>query len=128
MPNLSVRRQCQLLQLSRSGVYRPQSEVAANDLALMRGIDELHLELPFYGSRRMTFELNDAGHAVNRKHVQRLMRMMGIVALVPRPGTSHRRPGTRSTPICCVAWRSPSPTMCGRATNTPKTLLAGGQL
>jgi putative transposase len=96
--NLSVRRQCQLLQLTRSGVYRPKSETTANDLALMRRIDELHLELPFYGSRRMVLELNDTGPTVNRKHVQRLMRMMGIVALVPRPGTSQPAPGHKIYP------------------------------
>jgi hypothetical protein len=53
-----VRRQCTLLNLARSGVYRPKPVPAADDLALMRRIDELHLELPFYGSRRMMFELN----------------------------------------------------------------------
>ena len=52
---------------------------------VMRRIDELHLELPFYGSRRMTFELNKEGRGVNRKRVRRLMRVMGIEALVPRP-------------------------------------------
>jgi hypothetical protein len=97
--NLSVRRQCELLQLSRSGVYRPKSAVAANDLAVMRRIDELHLDLPFYGSRRMTFELNGEGHAINRKHVQRLMRVMGIAALVPRPGTSKPIGSTSVLPL-----------------------------
>ena len=65
----------------------------ADDLAVMRRIDELHLELPFYGSRRMTFELNKEGRGVNRKRVRRLMRVMGIEALVPRPGTSKAAPG-----------------------------------
>ena len=55
---VSVRRQCALLNVARSGVYRPKPQPGADDLALMRRIDELHLELPFYGSRRMTFELN----------------------------------------------------------------------
>jgi putative transposase len=82
--NLSVRRQCALLNLARSGVYRPGPVTGADDLALMRRIDELHLKWPFYGSRRMVFELNQAGHGVNRKRVQRLMRVMGIEALVPR--------------------------------------------
>jgi putative transposase len=86
--DLSVRRQCTLLNLARSGVYRPNPVTGADDLALMRRIDELHLELPFYGSRRMMFELNTEGRGVNRKRVQRLMRVMGIEALVPRPGTS----------------------------------------
>jgi putative transposase len=95
---VSVRRQCVLLALPRSGVYRPTSGAAADDLALMRRIDELHLELPFYGSRRMMFELNKEGRAVNRKRVQRLMRVMGIVALVPRPGTSKPAPGHKIYP------------------------------
>jgi putative transposase len=96
--NLSVRRQCALLALARSGVYRPKSATATNDLALMRSIDELHLKLPFYGSRRMMFELNKESPKVNRKHVQRLMRLMGIVALVPRPGTSKPAPGHKIYP------------------------------
>jgi putative transposase len=91
--DLSVRRQCALLNLARSGVYRPKPGPGADDLALMRRIDELHLELPFYGSRRMTFELNTEGRGVNRKRVRRLMRAMGIEALVPRPGTSKAAPG-----------------------------------
>jgi putative transposase len=96
--DLSVRRQCTLLNLARSGVYRPQPVIDADDLAVMRRIDELHLELPFYGSRRMTFELNKEGRGVNRKRVQRLMRVMGIEALVPRPGTSKPAPGHKIYP------------------------------
>jgi putative transposase len=96
--DLSVRRQCTLLNLARSGVYRPKPVPAADDLALMRRIDELHLELPFYGSRRMMFELNKEGRGVNRKRVRRLMRVMGIEALVPRPGTSKAAPGHRIYP------------------------------
>jgi len=93
--DLSVRRQCQLLNVARSGVYRPQPQPCADDLALMRRIDELYLEKPFYGSRRMTFELNEEGRGVNRKRVQRLMRLMGLEALVPRPGTSNAAPGNK---------------------------------
>ena len=63
--DLSVRRQCALLNLARSGVYRPKPVIGAGDLALMRRIDELHLQLPFYGSRRMTFELNKEDRGVN---------------------------------------------------------------
>ena len=96
--DLSVRRQCALLNVARSAVYRPKREPSADDLALMRRIDELHLELPFYGSRRMTFELNQEGRGVNRKRVQRLMRLMGIEALVPRPGTSKAAPGNKIYP------------------------------
>ena len=59
--NLSVRRQCALLNLARSGVYRSGPATSTDDLALMRRIDELHLKWPFYGSRRMVFELNRNG-------------------------------------------------------------------
>ncbi len=96
--DLSVRRQCALLNLARSGVYRPKPITGADDLSLMRRIDELHLDLPFYGSRRMMFELNKDGRRVNRKRVRRLMQVMGIEALVPRPGTSKAAPGHKIYP------------------------------
>ena len=96
--DLSVRCQRELLALARSSVYRPKSATATHDLALMRRIDELHLKLPFYGSRRMMFELDKESPKVNRNHVRRLMRLMGIVALVPRPGTSKPAPGHKIYP------------------------------
>ena len=95
--DLPVVRQCRLLSLNRSTVYyQSQSAVSDNDLALMRRLDEMHLSRPFYGSRRLTGWLRDEGQLINRKHVQRLMRLMGIVALYPRqktsqPGTHHPR-------------------------------------
>ena len=95
---VSVRRQCALLNVARSGVYRPQPEPDAQDLVLMRRLDEIYLEKPFYGSRRMTFDLNEEGRGVNRKRVQRLMRLMGLEALVPRPGTSKAAPGNKIYP------------------------------
>ena len=95
---LSLKRQAQLLKLSRSGIYYSPRPVSPADLAIMRRIDELHLELPFFGSRRMTFQLNEEGRGVNRKRVQRLMRVMGIEALVPRPGTSQAAPGNKIYP------------------------------
>src|SRR6202047_2170047 len=115
--DLSVRRQCTLLNLARSGVYRPKPVPAADDLALMRRIDELHLELPFYGSRRMMFELNKEGRGVNRKRVQRLMRVMGIEALVPRPGTSQAAPGNRIYPYLLRGVAITERNRCGRATS-----------
>jgi putative transposase len=95
---VSVRRQCALLNVARSGVYRPRPEPSAQDLVLMRRIDEIYLEKPFFGSRRMTFDLNEEGRCVNRKRVQRLMRLMGLEALVPRPGTSKAAPGNKIYP------------------------------
>src|SRR5258705_2788910 len=94
--NLSVRRQCALLNLARSGVYRPGPVTGADDLALMRRIDELHLKWPFYGSRRMGFELNQAGHGVNPKRVQKLMRVVGVEAPGPGPGPPQDTPRHRN--------------------------------
>jgi len=88
--NLSVSPACALLNLARSASIARAGH-RRDDLALMRRIDELHLKWPFYGSRRMVFELNQAGHGVNRKRVQRLMRVNGIEALVPRPGNQQSR-------------------------------------
>jgi putative transposase len=92
-PKLSVRRQCALLGLWRSGVYRQPEPSKESDCALMRRIDALYTERPFYGSRRIAFELK-----ANRKRVQRLMRLMGIEALGPKPATSKPQPGHRIYP------------------------------
>src|SRR5437667_10995195 len=83
----SIRRQCALLGIARSGVYRPPRPANDNDLALMRRLDELFIAWPFLGSRRMTAMLKAEGLPVNRKRVQRLMRKMGIAALGPKPHT-----------------------------------------
>jgi putative transposase len=95
---LSVRRQCELLAIARSGVYRPPPAANDNDLALMRRIDELFTGWPFLGSRRMTAMLRAEGYAVNRKRVRRLMRKMGIAALGPKPHTSKPAPGHKIFP------------------------------
>lgn len=89
---LSVRRQCALLELDRSGLYYQPVEASAEELALMRLIDEVYLERPYFGSRRMTDELRGKGHEVNRKRVQRLMRLMGLEGMVPGPHTSRPHP------------------------------------
>jgi len=91
--DLSIRRQCQLLSLCRSGVYRPKRPANDDDLALMRRLDELYTAHPFLGSRRMTAMLRAEGLCINRKRVQRLMRRMGIEALGPRPRTTKSAPG-----------------------------------
>lgn len=88
---LPVVRQCQLLDLNRSSVYYQPVGISDEDLRLMRWIDEIHLKRPFYGSRRIRDDLRDLGYPVNRKKVQRLMRLMGISALYPKANTS--RPG-----------------------------------
>jgi len=95
---LSVRRQCALLGVARSGVYRAAKPANDNDAALMRRIDELFTAWPFLGSRRMTAMLRADGAPVNRKRVQRLMRLMGIAALGPKPRTSKPAAGHRVYP------------------------------
>lgn len=89
---LSVRHQCDLLSLARSTFYYEPEPVSAEELDLMRRIDELYLECPFYGSRRMARELRKQGHPANRKRVQRLMRIMGLEGLAPGPNTSRPHP------------------------------------
>ena len=90
---LSITRQARLVGISRASVYyRPQPTSTA-DLALMRRIDELHLEHPFMGARMLRDVLNREGIAVGRKHVSTLMRRMGIEPLYRKPNTSKRHPG-----------------------------------
>ena len=90
---LPVSRQAEAVGISRGSVYYLPRPVSPEDLALMRRIDELHLELPFAGSRMLRDLLNAEGIAVGRKHVTTLMRRMGIEALYRKPNTSRRHPG-----------------------------------
>jgi putative transposase len=91
-PTLSISRQCHLLEVSRASVYRRPAPVSADDLRLMELIDRQYLACPFYGSRRMAAWLATQGFAVKRKRVQRLMRLMGLVAIYQRPNTSKAAP------------------------------------
>src|SRR5206468_10653660 len=81
---LSVRRQCELLGLNRSSVYYEAVPETADNLRLMRLIDEEYTAHPFYGSRKMTVWLGQQGEEVNRKRVQRLLRLMGLEAIYPK--------------------------------------------
>ena len=90
---LPVARQCALLNLSRSSVYYVPQPVSEGDLALMRRIDELHLNHPFAGARMLRDFLGLEGVPVGRRHVSTLMRKMGIEALYRRPNTSREQPG-----------------------------------
>ena len=87
-PVLPVSRQCRLLAVSRSAVYRKPPEVSAEDLAIMALLDRHYLARPYYGSRWMAAWLATQGHVVNRKRVQRLMRLLGLTAIYQRPNTS----------------------------------------
>ena len=92
---LSISRQCALLGISRSSVYyRPRGE-SAESLALMRRMDALSLEYPFYGSRQMARHLRREGVSVGRRRVRRLMRLMGLEAIYRKPRTSDAQPGHR---------------------------------
>ena len=95
---LSLVRQCALAGISRSSwYYRPAGEREAN-LRLMRAIDALHLSCPWYGSRQMARALRRMGYGVGRKRVRRLMRVMGLRSLAPKPNTSRRAAGHRVYP------------------------------
>lgn len=94
-PVLSVSRQCELLGMSRSGYYYEPATETTENLAIMAQIDREYTAHPFLGSRRLTVWLRGQGHGINRKRVQRLMRLMGLEAVYPKPnlsvgGTGHK--------------------------------------
>ncbi len=94
---LPLSRQCELAEVTRATVYRRLAakapvDTGAEDLLLCRLIDEEYTNRPFYGSRRMVVFLRGAGHVVNRKRVQRLMRSMGLAGMAPGPNTSKAHP------------------------------------
>ena len=85
---LSLTRQCEVLDLSRSGIYYMPVPVSAEDMKLMRQIDEIHLMYPFYGSRKIRNELWAKGYDIGCDRVRRLMRKMGVEALYVKPRLS----------------------------------------
>ena len=102
---LPIARQASELGISRGSVYYLPGPTPDADLALMRRIDELHLDHPFAGSRMLQGLLKAEGHEVGRLHVSTLMKGMGIEALYRRPKTSEPAPGAKSTPTCSAIWR-----------------------
>ena len=95
---LSVCRQAEALGISRGSVYYPPRPASAADLALMRRIDELHLDYPFAGSRMLRGLLKAEGHEVGRLHIATLMKKMGIEARYRRPKTTKAAPGHKVYP------------------------------
>jgi putative transposase len=93
-----VTRQAQLLSISRGSVYYQPHPISADDLALMRRIDELHLDYPFAGARMLRDLLAGEGIAVGRLHVSTLMQRMGIEAIYRKPNTSKPAPGHKVYP------------------------------
>ena len=86
------------MDLPRSSFYYTPVPITGGNLTLMRVLDAQYTATPFYGSRRMQVTLQRAGHLVNRKHVQRLMRLMGLEAVGPKPRLSEAHPGHRVYP------------------------------
>lgn len=97
-PDLAITRQCDLLSLTRSMLYYAPAEVSDEEIELMKSIDRIFTRWPFYGSRRILFELRRTEHQVNRKRVQRLMRIMGLQSLLPGPHTSKPHPNHKIYP------------------------------
>ena len=95
---LTKTRRCELLDVAHSTAYYRAKPVNEEELVLMQLIDEVHLRLPFYGSRRIRDELEEHGHTLNRKRVQRLMRLMDLRALYPRRRTSQPGKGHKIYP------------------------------
>ena len=97
-PDISILRQCELLGLPRSSYYyQPRGESPLN-LKLMRLLDEQYTRTPFYGSPKMTIWLKSQGHEVNHKRVERLMGLMGLKAIYPKPNTSKPHPENKIYP------------------------------
>src|SRR5271157_312646 len=97
-PALSIVAQCQLLRVARSTLYYRPVPVSAEDLTLMRRMDELHLAYPFYGSRRLAAVLRRDGWSANRKRVKRLMQVMGLETIYQKPNTSQPHPDHKVYP------------------------------
>jgi putative transposase len=97
-PQLRVSRQCELLSLARSSFYYEPATESEENLLLMRLIDEQYTRTPFYGSPRMTAWLRSQGQAINHKRVERLMRLIGIEAIYPKPRLSQGGPEHRVYP------------------------------
>ena len=95
---LSVRKQCELLQLHRSNLYYEPVKVSEETLQIMHRIDEIFTESPFYGSRRILEGLQRGGFSVGRERVQSLMRKMGLIAIYPKPNLSKKHPDHKIYP------------------------------
>ena len=94
----SISRQCEMLGIRRSSYYYRAKPIKPDDLELMRQIDEMYLQDPSLGSRSISRQLKRQGQKVNRKRIQRLMRLMGIEAIYPKPRTSRPHPQHRVYP------------------------------
>jgi putative transposase len=97
-PEISVRRQCELLDVSRASLYYQPAGESEENLLLMRLLDEQYTRTPFYGSRRMKIWLREQGYVVNRKRLVRLMQLIGIEAIYQKPKLSQPGEGHKIYP------------------------------
>ncbi len=120
-PELSLSRQCEILAISRSSFYYTPKGESAENLALMRRIDELFLKYPFYGSRQMVRQVRRAGVRAGRHRVRRLMRLMGLAAIHQAPRTSNPHPSHRVYPYLLkgMAINRPNQVWCADITYIP---------
>ena len=120
-PDLSIVAQCRLLRVARSTLYYRPVPVSADDLAVMRRMDELHLAYPFYGSRRLAAALRRDGWLVNRKRAKRLMQIMGMEAIYQKPNTSQSHPDHKAYPYLLrgLAIERPNQVWCADITYIP---------
>jgi putative transposase len=123
-PDLSIRRQCELLGLSRASYYYVAAPEEQLNLELMRRIDMHYLETPFYGWPRMTAVLRRQGYAVNGKRVRRLMRQMGLQAITVRKRPTTSSPGHRIYPYLLrnLEVEQPNQVWCADITYVPMPL------
>ena len=122
---MSLRHQCDLLGLHRSTYYYEPARESAENLALMRLIDAQYLKTPFYGWRRMTVYLQREGYPVNHKRVQRLMRLMGLQAVYPKPKTTVASPEHKVYPYLLRQLAITRPNQVWSADITYVPLLSG---
>jgi putative transposase len=119
--DLSLTRQAEILNLSRGSLYYQAKEISALDLELMRRIDRLHLEYPFAGAQMLRDMLKMNGYRVGRRHVARLMRLLGIEALYRKKSTSRRNPEHPAFPYLLrnVVIEKPNHVWCADITYIP---------
>jgi putative transposase len=117
-PGLSITKQCEVLQISRSSWYYEALGESELNLTLMRLIDEQFLETPYYGARQMARYLRRQGYRVNRKRVRRLMQKMGLMAIYQKPNTSKPHPEHEIFPYLLrgVDIQSPNQVWCSDVT------------
>ncbi len=120
-PGLSIARQCELVAISRSSLYYAAKGEDPLNLALMRLIDAQFLATPWYGARQMARHLRRQGHDVGRKRVRRLMRLMGLAAIYPRPRTSAPHPDHKVYPYLLrdLVIERPNQVWCADVTYIP---------